>query len=67
MENSFEVFLVFNKMCEMGFDMYLDIYGDEVIFYNFVVGSEGILGYDDCLKELEDSFKVVFLIVMFEF
>ncbi len=67
MENSPEVFLVLNKMRETGLDMHLDIHGDEAIPYNFVAGSEGIPGYDDRLKELEDSFKAALLTVTPEF
>lgn len=66
-ECSFEVYYVLNVMYEVGVDMYLDLYGDEVLLYNFVVGSEGILVYNDKFKVLENQFKDVLLMVMFEF
>ncbi|MCG9682214.1 M14-type cytosolic carboxypeptidase [Vibrio sp. Isolate23] len=57
MEKSPEVFLVRDKMLEIGVDMFLDIHGDEAIPYNFVAGSEGIPSYDERLASLEVAFK----------
>ncbi|WP_462158170.1 M14 family metallopeptidase [Pseudoalteromonas sp. GB56] len=67
MEKSPEVFLVLNKMREVGLDMYLDIHGDEALPYNFVAGSEGIPSYDARLEGLENSFKQALLTITPEF
>lgn len=57
MERSPEVFLVRQKMRETGVDLCLDVHGDEGLPYNFVVGSEGTLGYSPRIAEQEDAFK----------
>ncbi len=57
MEKSPEVFLVRERMLEIGIDMFLDIHGDEAIPYNFVAGSEGIPSYDERHANLENKFK----------
>ena len=67
MENSPEVFLVANKMKEIGVDMHLDIHGDEALPVNFVAGCEGIPSYNDRMKALEESFKSILLSVTPEF
>lgn len=54
-------------MSEIGVDMYFDLYGDEVLLYNFVVGSEGNFSYNDIIKMFENMFKDVLLNVMLEF
>jgi len=56
-ERSPEVLLVRNKMVETGVDLFLDIHGDEVLPYVFVVGSEGTEGYSPRIAELESLFK----------
>ena len=57
MERSPEVFLVRQKMLQTGVDLCLDAHGDEGLPYNFVVGSEGTLGYSPRISDLENSFK----------
>ena len=52
-----EVFLVRQKMIETGVDLNLDAHGDEVLPYNFCVGSEGNPGYTPRIAELEQRFK----------
>jgi len=42
MERSPEVFLVLNKMKEVGCDLFLDIHGDEGLPYVFTAGSEAL-------------------------
>ena len=60
MENSPEVYLVREKMLEVGVDMFLDIHGDEAIPYNFVAGCEGIKSYDQRHQSLEQTFKAAY-------
>ncbi len=60
MERSPEVFLVRQKMLELGGDLFLDIHGDEELPYNFVAGCEGIPSYDRRHQDLEDTFKQAF-------
>tara|TARA_B100000700_G_scaffold103747_2_gene117156 strand:- start:465 stop:1592 length:1128 start_codon:yes stop_codon:yes gene_type:complete len=67
MDQSPEVYLVLNKMREVGLDMYLDIHGDEALPYNFVAGGEGIPSYDARLEDLEDTFKDALLTITPEF
>jgi murein tripeptide amidase MpaA len=67
MEKSPEVYLVREKMLEVGVDLHLDIHGDEALPYNFVAGCEGIPSYDDRLKALEDKFKGILLSITPEF
>jgi murein tripeptide amidase MpaA len=67
MEKSPEVFLVRERMLEIGVDMFLDIHGDEAIPYNFVAGSEGIPSYDEGMAELESAFKQALLTITPEF
>ncbi|KGJ98358.1 M14 family metallopeptidase [Thalassotalea sp. ND16A] len=67
MEKSPEVFLVTEKMKQVGVDMHLDIHGDEALPVNFVAGCEGIPSYDDRHKALEDKFKDVLLAITPEF
>lgn len=57
MEKSPEVFLVRQKMMEVGVDLSLDAHGDEGLPYNFCVGTEGNPGYSPRLEALEDAFK----------
>ncbi|MCX4025352.1 carboxypeptidase family protein [Endozoicomonas sp. SM1973] len=67
LEKSPEVFLVRKKMHEIGGDIFLDIHGDEVLPYNFVVTAEGIPNYSDYIANLEQRFKDVFLQLTPEF
>ena len=55
MEKSPEVFLVRQKMMEVGVDLSLDAHGDEGLPYNFCVGTEGNPGYSPRLEALEDA------------
>ncbi len=56
-----EVFLVRQKMLEVGVDLNLDAHGDEVLPYNFCVGSEGNPGYTPRIAALENCFKSAWL------
>lgn len=67
MEKSPEVFLVRQKMLEVGLDMLLDVHGDENLPYNFVAGAEGVPSYNDKMARLEASFKQAFVTVTPEF
>lgn len=55
-ERSPEVYYVLNKMDATGVDLNLDIHGDEGLPYNFVSSIEGIPGFDERLKDLQDDF-----------
>jgi murein tripeptide amidase MpaA len=57
MERSPEVFVVRRKMEQTGVDLFLDAHGDESLPYNFVAGSEGIVGFSPRLQQLQDAFK----------
>ncbi len=57
LEKSPEVFLVRQKMLEVGVDLNLDAHGDEGLPYNFVVGTEGTAGYWPRIEALEATFK----------
>ncbi len=57
LERSPEVWVVRQKMLDAGLDLCLDVHGDEGLPYNFVVGSEGTLGYSPRIAEREDAFK----------
>lgn len=61
MAHSPEVFLVRQKMLQTGVDLCLDAHGDEGLPYNFVVGSEGTVGYSPRISDLENSFKTHWL------
>jgi len=61
LERSPEVFLVRQKMLEVGVDLNLDAHGDENLPYNFCVGTEGRPGYSPRIEALEDSFKIHWL------
>jgi len=67
MEKSPEVFLVRQKMLDVGVDMFLDIHGDENLPYNFVAGAEGVPSYNDKMATLENTFKQALLLVTPEF
>lgn len=57
LETSPEVFLVRQKMLDVGVDLCLDAHGDEGLPYNFCVGTEGNPGYTPRLEALENTFK----------
>ena len=61
LEKSPEVFLVRQKMQQVGVDLCLDAHGDEALPYNFVAGCEGNPGYTPRLETLENSFKAAWL------
>ncbi|WP_158968215.1 M14-type cytosolic carboxypeptidase [Paraglaciecola sp. L3A3] len=67
LESSPEVYLVKQKMQQVGVDMLLDVHGDEALPYNFVAGCEGNPNYNDRLKALEDTFKHALLNITPEF
>lgn len=67
LEKSPEVYLVREKMLQIGVDMYLDIHGDENLPYNFVAGAEGVPSYDARMQQLENMFKQALLQVTPEF
>lgn len=67
MEKSPEVYLVREKMQQVGCDMFLDVHGDENLPYNFVAGSEGVPSYNERIASLENSFKQAWLTVTPEF
>jgi murein tripeptide amidase MpaA len=60
-ERAPEVFVVRRKMLDTGVDLCLDVHGDEGLPYNFVVGSEGTVGYSPRIAELESLFKATWL------
>ncbi|WP_394757199.1 M14-type cytosolic carboxypeptidase [Rhodoferax sp.] len=61
LERSPEVFLVRQKMQQVGVDLCLDAHGDEGLPYNFVAGCEGNPGYTPRLETLEHNFKAAWL------
>lgn len=61
MERSPEVYLVREKMLEIGGDIFLDIHGDEALPFNFVAACEGVPGYDERHAKLEETFKRAFV------
>lgn len=67
MVRSPEVFLVRQKMLEVGVDMFLDIHGDENIPYNFVAGSEGVPSFNERIHGLQERFKTAWLQVSPDF
>ncbi|WP_445424734.1 M14 family metallopeptidase [Alishewanella sp. HL-SH06] len=67
MTESPEVYLVREKMQEIGLDMFLDIHGDENLPYNFVAGAEGVPSYNAKMQQLEQAFKTALQLVTPEF
>ena len=61
MEKSPEVFLVRQKMKQIGVDFCLDAHGDEGVPYNFLLGSEGIVGFSPRLEALQNVFKTAWV------
>lgn len=60
LERSPEVYLVRQKMHEIGIDIFLDVHGDESIPYVFVAGTEGVPNYNNKIEVLEKLFKNTF-------
>jgi murein tripeptide amidase MpaA len=56
MEASPEVFLVRNKIHEVGCNMFLDIHGDEALPYVFVAGGEMLEGFSPQQAAEQDAF-----------
>src|SRR5471030_1167217 len=67
MERSPEVFLVKNKMLEIGCDLCLDIHGDEGLPYVFVAGSESLPTFTPDQEEAQQYFIDNFLIASPDF
>lgn len=67
MEKSPEVYLVREKMQQIGVDMFLDVHGDENIPYNFLAGSEGVPCFDERMQTLEQNFRQYLLMATPEF
>ncbi|MGQ0709458.1 MAG: M14 family metallopeptidase [Rhodoferax sp.] len=61
LERSPEVYWVRQKMLDTGVDLFLDAHGDEVLPYNFVVGSEGNPGYSPFIADQEARFKAAWM------
>ncbi|MDO8953610.1 MAG: M14-type cytosolic carboxypeptidase [Gammaproteobacteria bacterium] len=61
MEKSPEVFVVRQKMHEVGVDFFLDVHGDEGLPYVFLAGCEGIPSYDKAHHAVEQKFKQAFM------
>jgi murein tripeptide amidase MpaA len=61
LEKSPEVWLVRQKMIEVGVDLNLDAHGDEGLPYNFCAGTEGNPGYTPRLEALGNSFKAAWV------
>jgi len=57
MDNSPEVFLVLNKMNQVGVDFCLDVHGDESLPFNFIAGAEGVPNWNERLLELQNRYK----------
>ena len=60
-ERSPEVLAVRQRMLETGVDLFLDAHGDEGLPYNFVVGTDGIVGFSPRIAALQDAFKAAWL------
>jgi murein tripeptide amidase MpaA len=56
MERSPEVFLVKQKMKEIGCDLFLDVHGDEGLPYVFVAGSDALPNFTKEQKAAQDKF-----------
>lgn len=56
MERSPEVFLVRQKMQQTGVDFCLDVHGDEMLPYNYIIGAEGTPGWTKARSEQLDRF-----------
>ena len=52
-----EVYWVRNCMHQTGVDLSLDVHGDEVLPYNFIAGTEGVVSWNSARNEQLVSFK----------
>jgi len=57
MDRSPEVYLVREKMAEVGCDFHLDVHGDEALPYNFIAGFEGIPSLTDKQTRLIEMYQ----------
>ena len=67
MERSPEVFLVLNKMKEVGCDLFLDIHGDEGLPYVFTAGSEALESWSKADAQRQQDFVEAFKIASPDF
>ncbi|TFW00634.1 hypothetical protein E4K72_15205 [Oxalobacteraceae bacterium OM1] len=56
LERSPEVFVVRNKIHQVGCDLFLDIHGDEALPYNFVAGCEMLDGFTEAQAAEQQAF-----------
>ena len=49
-------FTVLAEMDRIGCDMFMDIHGDELLPYNFILGSEAVPQWGPRLQALQQSF-----------
>ena len=61
LEHSPEVKLVRDAMDATGVDLNLDVHGDEELPYNFIMGAEGIAGWNERHAELLDGFRSAYV------
>jgi murein tripeptide amidase MpaA len=67
MERSPEVFLVKQKMHEIGCDLFLDVHGDEGLPYVFVAGSDALESFTPAQKAAQDRFIADFKVASPDF
>ncbi len=67
MERSPEVFLVKNKMHQVGCDLFLDIHGDEGLPYVFAAGSDSLENFTPAHKAQQDRFIADFKVASPDF
>ncbi|KQW89280.1 hypothetical protein ASC94_22890 [Massilia sp. Root418] len=67
MERSPEVFLVLNKMKQVGCDLFLDIHGDEGLPYVFTAGSEALESWSKADAQRQQDFVEAFKIASPDF
>ncbi|CAM2069464.1 Peptidase-M14 domain-containing protein [Sulfidibacter corallicola] len=67
MERSPEVFLVRQKMHEVGVDFFLDVHGDEALPYNFIAGAEGIASWSEERQALQDAYEAALVLASPDF
>jgi murein tripeptide amidase MpaA len=67
MERSPEVFLVKQKMHEIGCDLFLDVHGDEGLPYVFVAGSDALENFTPAQKAEQDRFIADFKVASPDF
>ncbi len=57
MERSPEVFLVRQRMQELGVSFCLDVHGDEALPYNFIAGPDGVTNVTDEVRQLRQDYE----------